>query len=142
VSHEPDDLARAIMAHNGMAAAFDTLLERVLAELRAALAVPPDAVDDVVEEEFRVVRQRLRRFRPRHEERCAQLLREHIAPADLPAVAAALQDEAVQAYFRAMRAVQEELRRETHALAAAMKEVALFERPGEADVRTTAPAAR
>jgi len=129
VSHDPDALANTIMTLNGMAAAFDGLVESVLLELRAMMGVPPQIVDEVVESEFRLVAQRLQRFRPLYDRHCAGLLVKHIPPALLPAVADTLRFPAMQGYFQALRAMRPETTQLTQALAAAMKDVALYENP-------------
>jgi hypothetical protein len=139
MSQDPDALANSIMTLNGMAASFDGLVESVLLELRAMMGVPPQIVDEVVESEFRLVAQRLRRFRPLYDRHCAELLVKHIAPTQLPEVAEALRSPTMQGYFQALRAMRPETTRLTQALAAAMKDVALHEKPEAAPAVTDAP---
>lgn len=141
MSHDADALANTIMTLNGMAASFDGLVESVLLELRAMMGVPPQIVDEVVESEFRLAAQRLRRFRPLYDRQCAALLVKHIGAAQLPAVAEALRSPAMQGYLQALRAMRPETTQLTQALAAAMKDVALHEKPGAAPALTDPPEA-
>lgn len=120
-------LAEAIARATGLATTFDDLLDAVIAQLRQTLGVPPETTDDLVERELAEVRVRLALFRPRFDATCIELLGRHLPAGQLWALAAALETDALRAYFRAARAMHPELARASAALAGEMRDVALYE---------------
>jgi hypothetical protein len=130
------EVAREVNRLIGVDDRFDPLVDRVLASLRARLAVPDvkthGFVDPVVEAEFRAARERLVRFRSEFEEAHARILLRHLGGEHLTRLGAALADDAapfVRAFLKAMAAVASDSAQETRDLAQRMNDVLMFEEP-------------
>lgn len=106
-----DMMARTAVQLTRAAPLFDHLVNVLLPQRPDASAgspTPEGARQDPTAAELSAVRERLDGYFPEFSQLYLTLLRQHVGP-DLPAVLAALSNELVQTYFRAVAAMESEL---------------------------------
>ena len=98
---------------------FDRVADGLVAQVRAAMAVPAQA-DAEIEQEFAALRAKLDAFFPEFRELFGSLLVRHVGQEHLPAVLAGLSTEPAQHYLRAASKIDEEMQAQMAQLSQSM----------------------